>query len=169
MRRPNIERAISLASRENLAPKVEYPLPPTLQYSRCSWQCIMKIGRETCYPWRAFKSWINFFLPPWIIADFSNVPRTCASTRVRAHTQIWRPFHFATFVNSLFPFPRGRRKLSRGSFSSTVSFSSSAVGLIFFSFFSFPSPPLCEWDLKRFKKVGWETKGVIFFLMRTAN
>lgn len=67
MRRPNIERAISLAVFYPWKPSAQGRISPTptLQYSRCSWQCIMKIGRETCYPlpWRAFKSWINFFLP----------------------------------------------------------------------------------------------------------
>lgn len=123
MRRPNIERAISLAVFHPWKPSAQGRISPTptLQYSRCSWQCIMKIGRETCYPlpWRAFKFWINFFLPslPESLPIFQTfLAPVWAHTHT--HTQVWKggaiewAFRFTIFVNfPFFPFSRrGRAK-----------------------------------------------------------
>lgn len=143
MRRPNIERAISLAVFHPWKPSAQGRISPTptLQYSRCSWQCIMKIGRETCYPlpWRAFKSWINFFLPslPESLPIFQTfLAPVWAHTHTHTGVERWRhrvSLSLHDFCQlSFFPFLSTRKsEIWRGSFLSTEIFSSSGVDLIF--------------------------------------
>lgn len=144
MRRPNIERAISLAVFHPWKPSAQGRISPTptLQYSRwCSWQCIMKIGRETCYPlpWRAFKSWINFFLPslPESLPIFQTfLAPVWAHTHTHTDVERWRhrvSLSLHDFCQlSFFPFLSTRKsEIWRGSFLSTEIFSSSGVDLIF--------------------------------------
>lgn len=162
-------------------PSAQSRISPTptlqLQYSRCSWQCIMKIGRETCYPlpWRAFKSWINFFLPPPLnhCRFFIRSSHLCACVCVcRAHAQVhtdverWRKdrrrvFRFTIFRQLSFSFPFSRREREReGNIAGIffidgdlllLLFSSSGVDLIFFFFF-FSALPETTRDFSWFKR-----------------
>lgn len=177
-------------------PSAQGRISPTptlqLQYSRCSWQCIMKIGRETCYPlpWRAFKSWINFFLPPPLnhCRFFIRSSHLCAymcvcvsRTRAGAHRcgkmaqRSSASLSLYDFSSTLFLFPflstrtRERRKYRGDLFyrrrSPAPSFLLFGSWFNFFFFFSF-QPSLKRRVISPGLK--GRLKGVIF-LMRTAN